>query len=122
MPRYLKKCSFCGIQIFCSKECYRKYYNEIYVPSFHSKIYRFFIYYRDNFKCIYCGRSSIEDGVKLEVDHVFPKSKGGENNMNNYITSCVDCNKNKSNIIFNDILLNRIKNQIKKNFDSHQAT
>ena len=39
---------------------------------------RFNIFNRDNFRCTYCGRSSSEDGVKLEVDHIIPVAKGWE--------------------------------------------
>jgi 5-methylcytosine-specific restriction endonuclease McrA len=49
---------------------------------------------RDNFKCQYCGRSSPE--VELEVDHIFPDSKGGTSSMENLITACRDCNRGKS--------------------------
>ena len=60
-----------------------------------SKRTRFDVFHRDGFKCRYCGRGQ-EDGVKLHVDHVHPVSKGGTNDMGNYVTACADCNLGKS--------------------------
>jgi len=61
-----------------------------------SKKLRFEIYQRDNFTCQYCGKTK-DDGVKLEIDHKIPVSKGGKTDYNNLITSCHDCNSGKSN-------------------------
>lgn len=54
---------------------------------------RFNVFKRDEFKCKYCGRG-VPD-VILEVDHIVPVSKGGDNSQNNLITSCFDCNRGK---------------------------
>ena len=54
---------------------------------------RFAVLKRDNFTCQYCGRKAPE--VILEVDHIYPKSKGGKNEIDNYKTSCRDCNIGK---------------------------
>lgn len=64
-----------------------------------SKLLRFEIFKRDNFTCKYCGRK-VPD-VVLEIDHVFPKSKGGEDSAENLITSCYDCNRGKSDKLIN---------------------
>lgn len=59
---------------------------------------------RDNYKCIFCGRSSQQ--VVLEVDHIKPFSKGGSNHINNLQTLCMDCNRGKGNrILKNDLKL-----------------
>lgn len=60
-----------------------------------SKKDRFEIFKRDSFKCQYCGKSAPE--VVLEVDHIVPVSKGGDNEMFNLVTACFDCNRGKSN-------------------------
>lgn len=52
----------------------------------------FSIFKRDGFTCIYCGKSSIEDGIKLNIEHIIPISKGGKTHINNLITSCEECN------------------------------
>ena len=56
---------------------------------------RYSILKRDNFKCVICGRGS-EDGVKLQVDHIIPVSKGGKTVEENLRTLCKDCNRGKS--------------------------
>lgn len=59
-----------------------------------SKSVRFEVFKRDNFTCQYCGRSAPE--VILEVDHIIPVAKGGNNDILNLITSCRECNRGKS--------------------------
>lgn len=56
---------------------------------------RYEILKRDNFKCQICGRTQA-DGVKLEVDHIIPISKGGKTVEENLRTLCHDCNIGKS--------------------------
>jgi 5-methylcytosine-specific restriction endonuclease McrA len=58
---------------------------------------RFQILKRDNFICQYCGRKAPE--VELEVDHIYPESKGGKYVEDNLITSCRDCNIGKSDFL-----------------------
>ena len=65
-----------------------------------SKKIRFEVFKRDSFTCQYCGSKSPE--VVLEVDHIKPISKGGDNSLLNLVTSCFDCNRGKSNIELND--------------------
>ena len=55
---------------------------------------RFRIFTRDNFTCQYCGAKAPE--VKLHLDHIHPKSKGGKDEEDNYITACQECNLGKS--------------------------
>lgn len=57
---------------------------------------RYFIFKRDKFKCVRCGRTS-NDGFPLEIDHVIPVSKGGSNDQVNLQTLCSECNLGKSN-------------------------
>jgi hypothetical protein len=52
---------------------------------------------RDNFRCVFCGKSPATDiGTKLHIDHVVPFSKGGTNTLENLQTLCEDCNLGKS--------------------------
>jgi 5-methylcytosine-specific restriction endonuclease McrA len=53
-------------------------------------------------KCIYCGRTSIEDGVKLVIEHIYPVSKGGTYELFNLITACNECNLSKTNILMDN--------------------
>jgi 5-methylcytosine-specific restriction endonuclease McrA len=48
---------------------------------------------RDGHKCQYCGASS----VSLTVDHIMPKSRGGEDSWENLISACLRCNNRKGN-------------------------
>lgn len=54
---------------------------------------RFKVFDRDGFKCGYCGRTP--PVVILEVDHIQPVSQGGNNGLNNLLTSCFECNRGK---------------------------
>ena len=56
---------------------------------------RFLVFKRDHFTCVLCGRSGI--GVKLEIDHKTPLSKGGSNDVSNLQTLCFECNRGKRN-------------------------
>jgi hypothetical protein len=56
---------------------------------------RFFVFKRDEFTCVKCGRSG--RGIKLEVDHVTPVSRGGTDALDNLQTLCFDCNRGKRN-------------------------
>lgn len=57
---------------------------------------RYDVLRRDNYKCAICGKGN-RDGVKLEVDHIIPVSKGGKTEMSNLQTLCERCNRGKSN-------------------------
>lgn len=56
---------------------------------------RFSIYKRDRYRCRKCGRST----DNLEIDHIFPISKGGKSTYNNLQTLCHECNVLKSNTL-----------------------
>lgn len=47
-----------------------------------------------NGKCWYCGSLL---GVKYHVDHYIPISRGGSNNPDNIVISCIYCNLSKGN-------------------------
>jgi hypothetical protein len=82
----------------CSEDCRAK-------VNF-KNIKLFNVFERDNFRCAYCGKTSYEDNVKLIVEHIYPRSKGGTNDSFNVITACSDCNNRKKDKImdFNVIL------------------
>lgn len=53
------------------------------------------LFRRDNDQCQYCG---CKPGTsELSIDHVMPKSRGGETTWENCVASCVDCNSKKAN-------------------------
>lgn len=57
---------------------------------------RFEIFKRDGFQCMYCGGTPPQ--IVLQCDHIHPVSLGGNDDPENLITSCEDCNSGKSNI------------------------
>ena len=57
---------------------------------------RYDVLKRDEGRCVLCGASG-RDGVRLEVDHIVPRSKGGSNEPVNLQTLCAPCNRGKSN-------------------------
>jgi 5-methylcytosine-specific restriction endonuclease McrA len=54
---------------------------------------RFQVLIRDGHTCQYCGAQSPD--VVLEVDHVVPRSKGGDDSLGNLMTACRECNQGK---------------------------
>jgi 5-methylcytosine-specific restriction endonuclease McrA len=56
------------------------------------RITRRAVFARDSWTCQYCGT-----GTHLTVDHVVPRSRGGETNWDNIVTSCAPCNRRKGN-------------------------
>lgn len=42
-------------------------------------------------KCVYCGA----ENTRLEVEHIYPRSKGGSNRVSNLAIACHDCNQKK---------------------------
>ena len=60
-----------------------------------SSMKRLRIYMRDKFRCQYCGDKK---GVsELTLDHILPRSRGGDNSPVNIVTACVACNNRKAN-------------------------
>ena len=65
-----------------------------YQRSLMTDTLRYEVMKRDNFRCVLCGASA-KDGVKLEVDHIKPVSKGGKTELSNLRTLCKNCNRGK---------------------------
>jgi 5-methylcytosine-specific restriction endonuclease McrA len=61
--------------------------------SVQRKISRRALFARDRWRCQYCGTES----GKLTLDHVVPRSRGGESIWENVVTSCAPCNLRKGN-------------------------
>ena len=51
------------------------------------------LFHRDGHRCQYCGCT----GDRLSIDHVIPRSRGGEHSWDNVTTACLRCNVNKGN-------------------------
>ncbi|MCZ2142637.1 MAG: HNH endonuclease [Ignavibacteriales bacterium] len=63
----------------------------IHVPYRQVILTRKNILRRDSHRCAYCGKSNIP----LTIDHIIPRSKGGENSWENLISACPKCNSKK---------------------------
>lgn len=59
-----------------------------------SKPSRAMIYKRDKNTCQYCGATT-----KLTIDHVIPRSKGGDDSWENLVVACSSCNTKKGNTL-----------------------
>ena len=96
--------SFSDNRRFCSNLCNKKYHNKTQEIDISKEA----IFRRDDYKCIYCGLSSIEDGVKLHLEHIYPISKGGKEDLFNLATSCERCNIKKNALVLSEDLILRI--------------
>ena len=63
--------------------------SEIQVP----RVIRLLAYARDNNQCQYCGRKF--PTTELSLDHVIPRSQGGQSTWDNIVCACVNCNVRK---------------------------
>ncbi len=63
------------------------------VPFRNIPLTRRHILQRDNNCCQYCGQI----GENLSIDHVIPRSRGGEHSWDNVTTACLSCNVFKGN-------------------------
>ena len=52
---------------------------------------------RDNYKCAYCGRHG------ETIDHVLPRSRGGQHTWENTVAACQLCNHRKADRLLSEI-------------------
>ena len=63
------------------------------MPKHTVKFNRRNIFARDNNQCQYCGRRF--PTTDLSLDHVIPRSQGGQSTWTNVVCCCLDCNVRK---------------------------
>ncbi|HEX6701268.1 MAG TPA: HNH endonuclease [Gaiellaceae bacterium] len=63
------------------------------------KISRRALFARDGWRCVYCGSSS----GRLTLDHVVPRSRGGDSVWENVVTSCAPCNHRKGDRLLTEV-------------------
>jgi 5-methylcytosine-specific restriction endonuclease McrA len=63
------------------------------VPKQTMRFNRRNLFARDGHQCQYCGRVYV--GSQLSMDHVTPRSRGGETTWENVVCCCVRCNTRK---------------------------
>ena len=49
-------------------------------------------------RCAMCGKTPLEDRVRLQVDHKIPKEWGGTDHIDNLQPLCEECNRGKKNL------------------------
>jgi 5-methylcytosine-specific restriction endonuclease McrA len=64
---------------------------------------------RDRHRCQYCSKYD----VPLTIDHIIPKSKGGDDSWENLVAACVRCNNKKGDRSPEDALMPLIKKPTK---------
>lgn len=63
------------------------------IPRTRVKFTRANIYLRDRYRCQYCGRRGRPG--ELNIDHLIPRSRGGESSWENVVVACIPCNRRK---------------------------
>jgi 5-methylcytosine-specific restriction endonuclease McrA len=48
------------------------------------------VFARDDYRCVYCGKRFAAG--ELSVDHVEPRTRGGDQSTGNLVTACKGCN------------------------------
>jgi 5-methylcytosine-specific restriction endonuclease McrA len=66
---------------------------------------------RDSFQCQYCGKTD----QPLTIDHIVPRSRGGEYSWENLITACPRCNSKKGNRTPREAGMHPLKQAIRPN-------
>jgi len=61
-------------------------------PHPHRKLTRLEVFNRDHYTCQYCGKETRQ----LTLDHVIPRSRGGEHTWENVVSACAACNRRKA--------------------------
>jgi 5-methylcytosine-specific restriction endonuclease McrA len=52
------------------------------------------LYKRDRYTCQYCGRK--QASAELTIDHIVPRSRGGQSTWTNCVVACIRCNSRKA--------------------------
>lgn len=62
------------------------------------RISRRVLFARDGWRCVYCGTSA----SRLTLDHVVPRSRGGDSVWENVVTACAPCNLRKGDRLLHE--------------------
>jgi len=72
------------------------------------------IFKRDKYVCQYCHYPF--SGGKLTLDHVIPKSRGGQKSWENLVTCCIKCNQKKGDRLLREIGMHLWRRPIKPRY------
>ncbi len=67
---------------------------------------------RDSYTCQYCARR----GERLTVDHILPRSRGGETTWTNVVAACLRCNLQKGNRSLTEAAMSLIREPVHPQF------
>ena len=70
------------------------------------------VFKRDNFTCQYCGSM----GENLTIDHIIPKSRGGESCWENVVVACQRCNIKKGDRTLRDAQIRLLRRPVRPSF------
>lgn len=69
---------------------------------------------RDNYTCQYCGNRL--DKSELTLDHILPRSRGGEHTWENLVAACAPCNRRKGDNLPDEIGMPLMRNPYKPRY------
>ena len=75
------------------------------------RITRRAVFARDGWTCQYCGSRS-----NLTVDHVIPRSRGGDTSWTNVVAACLRCNLRKGNRFLDEVPMRLLREPVHPKF------
>lgn len=93
---------------------------EMAIPELELPFSRENVFIRDEYICQYCGKRFSSE--ELTLDHIFPKSRGGDTSWNNIVSCCKSCNQKKADRTPEEADMPLIKKPIKPDFWLFQFT
>ena len=67
---------------------------------------------RDGYTCQYCNRR----GERLTVDHIVPRSRGGDTSWTNVVAACLRCNLRKGNRLLDESGMRLLRDPVHPKF------
>jgi len=121
---YERACEICGDPFYpdsvnqklCSRPCRLQRMAEQFAEN--NERGRFVVFHRDEFRCIYCGRSPVVDkDIILHLEHVISQYNGGEDKLYNLVTACSRCNLEKGRAALTESAQEKILEEIERRND-----
>jgi 5-methylcytosine-specific restriction endonuclease McrA len=85
------------------------------MPQNRVKFSRRMIHRRDNYTCQYCGKHQMSEN--LTIDHIVPRSQGGQTTWLNCVVACHKCNARKDNRTPKQASMKLIREPFKPKFE-----
>lgn len=77
------------------------------------------IFERDGNHCQYCGKRN--DQRDMTIDHVLPRSRGGNSTWENMVLACFNCNSRKGNKLPHEANMKLLTKPVKPRWASRQG-